>query len=635
MSGAPEGSRKGLRAPKRTHALAVPNIDRRGLALARLDAVLAHLNAQFDAEREMLLPTPAQFTGSKPSISRSSPAPLLEVAAGSEDDPRPQTVGDMLDTADRDRDGLATDLVAEVEWWARELVKADLLTAVLARPEPVARWPWPMSGGGNVLVRLMRAVREPTPNEPTPNEPTGGGGPEGRGWWWPGEAAPLDVARWARDGLNRTSGTARIGDELVDIAERHGFLAFLPAGGPPPAGVALLYLAEREVREGLQRPAVAVDAGRTHHELMVGWKDVPRDGRRHAAAPGEVDFVGGRIELMLPGRPVQMALPMAEQSVSEGAVHLLRELRGPKGLRHWCALQRLFSVEGGRRGWVRWTLDEHLAAMGYRKNTSEDATKRAEIAAEVEQLTQMELVVYDAANVARHRAPLLLVGDRYERLAGSAWRLEGMEIRVNDLLYRGVRDPKTGELGTNWWPIPVELAQLDHVRHSYAIALGMLLAMRFRWDAGDGRRHTRLSGRKLLELAGIPYTDHRAAEAWTKLERELGELERIGMTAPANWIGDPWTLDGICCLSPAAWIEDRTTRQLVPEERPTEDLPRTGAELTSWRKSRAWSRREAARRLGVTSQALDLAEGKPAESLGPKVAAALTRWRGKEGGAKF
>lgn len=632
MSGTPEGARKAPKTSKRTHALAVPDIDRRGLALARLDAVLVHLHAHIDAARECLLPIPATAAGGEPPPRYSSSSRLLQHPAVDGDGSHPLTLGNVLDLADRDRDGLATDLVAEVEWWARDLVKADLLAAVLARPEPVARWPWPTSSaGGAALVRLMRTLREPAPNEPAPNEPAGDGGPEGRGWWWPGEAAPLDVARWARNGLNRTSGPARVGDELVDIAERHGFLAFLPAGGPPPAGVALLYLAEREVREGLRRPAVAVDAGRTHHELMVGWKDVPRDGRRHASAPGEVDFVGGRIELMLPGHPVQMALPMAGQSVSEGAVHLLRELRGPKGLRHWCALQRLFSVEGGRRGWVRWTLDEHLAAMGYRKNTSEDAAKRAELAAEVEKLTQMELVVYDASNVARHRAPLLLVGDRYERLAGSAWRLEGMEIRVNDLLYQGVRDPKTGEIGTNWWPVPIELAQIDHVRHSYAIALGMLLAMRFRWDAGDGRRHTRLSGRKLLELAGISYTDHRAAEAWTKLERELGELERIGMTAPATWTGDPWTLDGICCLAPAAWMEDRTARQLVPEERPTVDLPRTGAELAAWRKERAWSQREAAKRLAVGQAALSKAEAKPEETLGPKVMASLDRWREKGG----
>ena len=445
----------------------------------------------------------------------------------------------------------------------------------------------------------------------------------------------LDVAPWAAPALNRL--VRGFGAEAIEMAERHGSMGGLTvldedgnAHRYPAGGMALLYRAEKAVRAGLRKPVVAIDAGRHHHNLVTGWRDNPRDGKRHSAAPADLSFEAGRVELMLPGHPVQLTLPIKELTgLSEGAIRLLRDIRGAKGLRHWCALQRLFSVEGGRMGWVRWTLNEHLTAMGYQKNTREDPKKRAEAAAEVELLTRMELVVYDASNIARHRAPLLLVGDRFERLAGSAWHLEGMELRVNDLLYAGVRDRDTGKLGSNWWPVPVELAQIDHVRHGYAHALGMILAMRFRWDAGDRRGATRLTGRKLLDLGGIPYTVRRAAEAWGKLRRELAELERIEMIAATVWIGEAWTLDGVCCLSPAAWIEDRTARQLHPEEPPVVALPLNGAELRAWRVARAWSRRETARRLGVTSQALDLAEGKPATPLGAKVSAALARWRAR------
>ncbi len=502
-------------------------------------------------------------------------------------------------------DALVLELAEEVMRCA-ELVSPELRVSVLARPSVVNRWPPALPLERSALRAVLGAAGDP-----------------GDGWW-PGDVAPLDVAQWAREGLNRVRSGA--GDELVTNTEQGTF--YVPPTGYryPGSGLALLFQAEREVREGRRRPAVAIDAGRAHHGLLTGWRDIPRDGKRHAAAPAELTTTGGRVELMLPGHPVQLTLPMDELAgLSEGAIRAIRAIRGAMGLRNWCAMQRLLSVEGGRRGWVRWTLDEHLAAMGYGKNSRDDPAVRANVAAEVELLTRMELVVYDAANVARHRAPLLLVGDRFERIAGSAWRLEGMELRINDLLYDGVRDHKTGELGTNWWPVPVELAQIDHVRHGYAHALGMLLAVRFRWDAGDGRGTTRLTGRKLLDLAGIPYMDRRAAEAWSKLRRELAELERIGMLSPISWDGEAWTLAGVCCLSPAAWIGDRTVRQLAATERPVVDIPRNGAELRAWREARGWSRREAAGRLGLSPGAVDNAENKPEAALGPKVATALAR----------
>ena len=631
---------------KRPHALAVEPPDLAALFAARLDAVLVDAvhNGSAVLPLDAVLVWPLhEREGTRELVIAEWEASLSAGLRGSRsanpatwpaDLPLPLTLGDALAAVKQRRADIAADLAAELERCARALVDPVLVAAVLSRGGALAEdWPWPDGGaGGRALFALIGGAGIGDRDNARVNRVLvrGGGiastlGIFGRQAW--------NVACWAEPALNRVS--PGFGTEQRNMAERYGQMGGLTvldgdgnAHRYPAPGMALLYHAEQRVREGLRRPVVAIDAGRSHHNLLTGWRDNPRDGRRHRAAPAELSFEAGRVELMLPGHPVQLTLPMEELAgLSEGAIRLLRDIRGAKGLRHWCALQRLFSVEGGRQGWVRWTLNEHLTAMGYQKNTREDPEKRAEAAAEVELLTRMELVVYDASNIARHRAPLLLVGDRFERLAGSAWRLEGMELRANDLLYAGVRDRDTGKLGSNWWPVPVELAQIDHVRHGYAHALGMILAMRFRWDAGDGRGATRLTGRKLLDLAGIRYTERRAAEAWGKLRRELAELERIEMIAATVWIGDAWTLDGVCCLSPAAWIEDRTARQLHPEEPPMVALPLNGAELRAWRVARAWSRRETARRLDLPATTLDKAEAKPAAPLGPKVTAALASWR--------
>jgi hypothetical protein len=616
--------------------LAPPPVDLRAVVGERLDAVLATLRAEVASYPDALLAMPAGMDGERSPhdairASREAGRPydgLLQGRYALTGD-RPYTLADGLELVERARAEVVAEVVAEIQRCAAELVEPKLLPAVLARADVAARWPWPEWA---LVLDLLT---------------TG---------YWPGAAAPLEVARWAREGLNaaakRLGEPDRPGDELVADAEdgrlprtwtaraftlppptvddlgRVTFAA--PTVDEPPlrypaAGLALLYLAERDVEAGLRRPAMAIDAGKHHNWLLSGWRDMPRDGVRHRAAGGSAVEMDGRVELMLPGTATQLALPIPMEGLSATAIALLREIRGAKGLRHWCALQRLLSVEGGRRGWVRWTLDEHLEAMGYHASTRADPERRAEAAAEVEVLTKLELVVYDKANTARHRAPLLTVGNRFERIAASKWALEGMELRINELLYGGVRTT-SGELGTNWMPVPVELAKLDHVRNPYAHALGMLLAIRLRWDIGDGRA-LRVTGGKLLELAGIRYTDRRAADAWSKLKRTLDALVGVELLT-YRWDAEPWTLDTLCRISPAGWLMDRMGRGLVPVERPPAVIPRTGAELLEWREGRGWSQRAAAKRLGVSQQALSKAEAKPLGVLGPGLVEALKHLAG-------
>ena len=51
-----------------------------------------------------------------------------------------------------------------------------------------------------------------------------------------------------------------------------------------------------------------------------------------------------------------------------------------------------------------------------------------------------------------------------------------------------------------WW---LEKARIDHVRHPHALALGLILPIRWRWDLTEDTDHIVLTGAKLMEAAGI------------------------------------------------------------------------------------------------------------------------------------
>ena len=72
-----------------------------------------------------------------------------------------------------------------------------------------------------------------------------------------------------------------------------------------------------------------------------------------------------------------------------------------------------------------------------------------------------------------------------------------MQLTINPLLYAGVREPgEHGRLGRNWHPAPVELAQVDDVRHPHTIALGLLLPIRWRLALEEGKDHITLTGER-------------------------------------------------------------------------------------------------------------------------------------------
>lgn len=82
-----------------------------------------------------------------------------------------------------------------------------------------------------------------------------------------------------------------------------------------------------------------------------------------------------------------------------------------------------------------------------------------------------------------------------------------------------------------------------------------MLPIRFRWAwAEEGKDHLVLTGKNLLNAAGIPYDPREPGRTWEKLERNLEELWRIQGLGRWEWdAGAQNTLSGLCRLYPAAW----------------------------------------------------------------------------------
>lgn len=472
-----------------------------------------------------------------------------------------------------------------------------------------------------------------------------------RGWWiLAKKVAVEDLAIWAKPKLNRLKKGSGDFFEKAVKDESFPYIAFrslqdyLASGEMefiddpslpyyrlnidpplPVAGLVYIYKAEKAVKEELLRPAIAVDAGKHHHELLSGWRDVPKDTRKKHS----FSIKDYQLQLIAPGKAIQLTLPLDEDvRLPELMIDLLKKWRGPMGLRHWAALQRLFSVEGGRSGEVRWTLREHMEALGYSASRKERREVQAQVAAEVELLTKFELAVLDKTGTIRERRPVIHVNAKYDRLEGSEWILDGMVFQINPWLYRGVRDEKSKELGSNWFPTSIELAQIDHERFHYAIALGMLLAIRWRWNWQENENlpgydgSITIEGQKLLNLAGIKYKPKEPGRTWNTLENNLEELKRKNCLGRYEWTkGEPWTLKSLCRLWPADWQRDRTIHGLKPLELPPGPTVLTGGELKKWRKAHGLTQAEAAKKLGVSQKTVSAAELKASGAISSSLAA--------------
>jgi DNA-binding XRE family transcriptional regulator len=377
----------------------------------------------------------------------------------------------------------------------------------------------------------------------------------------------------------------------------------------------LVASAELDVQEAQKRPAIAIDAGSVHHELLSGWRDLPKDRKLR-----KIPVQSGWAEIIYPGK--QLGLRLNVQDLPERIVHAVREWKHWQGLRHWAALQLLFT-DAGRTGRIRWTLEAHLDALGYGDRSRRDPKVRATVASEVDALTRMEIAIYHPDGTVRLRGPVLAVTQRGEAMRGSEWRLEGLELVIHPVLYEGVRK-SSGELGRLWAPAPVELARIDHVRFPYAIALGLILPIRWRWDLTEDTDHIVLTGAKLLEAAGIRIQPQHPRRAWEALQENMAELQQVGGLGHFEWeAGTPWSVTGRCRLYQPQWVRERMVHGLVPPDPVPLSIPLTGAELRSWRAARGWTQQEAADQLKVSRRTIIRAEAQADERLPQSIRAAL------------
>jgi DNA-binding XRE family transcriptional regulator len=382
----------------------------------------------------------------------------------------------------------------------------------------------------------------------------------------------------------------------------------------------LVASADLDLREARKRPAIAIDAGSVHHELLTGWRDLPKDRRTRKTPVRD-----GWAEIIYPGK--QLGLRLSVQDLPERIVHAIREWKHWQGLRHWAALQLLFT-DAGRTGRIRWTLDAHLDALGYGKRSRRDAKVRSTVAAEVEALTRMEIAIYHSDGTVRLRGPVLAVTQRGEAMRGSEWALEGLELVIHPVLYEGVRKA-SGEIGRLWAPAPMELARIDHVRHPHALALGLIFPIRWRWDLSEDIDNVLLTGAKLLEAAGIELKVNHNDRAWNTLRENLEELERVGGLGRFEWLDaeDAWTLQGRCKLYQPQWARERMVLGIVPIELPPPPDVLTGGEFAAWRKLRGWTQAEAAQSLNVGLRTIERTESAADEVLRPAIRKAIALYR--------
>ena len=542
----------------------------------------------------------------------------------------PLTINDAIKAIKQGQKWLIDSVCEEINYTATACMDPKTRKQALCRPFVSQEWPWPNREPSGKAIRALLSVLETPPPKEFPHWS------ESPHSLWNPRAAFLDVARWAKTGLNKIQ--KGLGNDFLKRVENRQSFDFLKMTSDKkvlekisPPGLALLFLAEEEVKEGLKRSAIAVDAGRPHHDLFTGWRTASGKHRRTGSIKARYTASEERVELFdrTKNKCVQLTIDAEDGSLQEEIIKALRDTISPEGFKHWAALLLLMSKQGARQGWVRWTMEDHLTALGYSERVRYNQQRLDEIAKVIELFTKIELIVYNPTGTIRAESPLVHVGTRYKRLEKSRWQLDGLELRINPLLYSGVRNMETGKPGNQWFPVPEELAQIDHIRHPNAIPLALLMAIRWHWDLFQGDQHKKyhlaLKGKNLLELADMEVGNTNKKRTWIQLERELDELKNIGLLGHWEWHGQARSQEGVCRFYPAEWLLDRTIRKLRPTETLPLDIPKTGKELRSWREGKGWTQAILAEHIGVSRKTIIRAEGQSDKKLTPSLSKALKK----------
>ena len=525
---------------------------------------------------------------------------------------------------------LAEHLAAEVVRTVDDFVSEDERAAVLRRLElgwrvggrrdesALLRWPLfdehtPIAAAA-ALGRLVALVRRSDAGA------VGGG--------WPVEVAPLDVAKWARAGLdaadrrnivahgNRvTSKTEYAGArDLRWVAEIGGALGEWSFYTPdnewwryPAAGLALVYVARRRCREMSDateaRPPTSfpVDVGtpmqRTSTGLMgadpAGWYS-----RNRAAGRAEVRSRGPDVREMIfrwgdePGRQVTLKFD-TEADLQLPFLAISRRF-GDVAVRDLMALS--FFGWAARRPagdpfW--WWPGEHLEIV----KVQDETRRRRELVARIEELARSTLEVHYKKGdplVGPVVTRLLSQGDTVHRLA------------LHPGLFQGVTT-KDNEPGSYFWQYPIELlarsaaggpvhaaaiqvghllraAQSEHGAGVASIGVAELVA---RLRLGGGRRSDRVVDPRVgAALRGV-LLDLEAMGVIRLVDVERGNLDRCeGVVRFTAGEQQAALFDGDSKIARPAW------------------LPSTGEDVERWQYLAGYTDADAAARLGLSVDTL-------------------------------
>jgi hypothetical protein len=236
-------------------------------------------------------------------------------------------------------------------------------------------------------------------------------------------------------------------------------------------------------------------------------------------------------------------------ALPERVLHAVRAFRSWEGLWHWGALQQSFQ-HAGYLDRVRWTLSEHLERLGIPKGRWGDPALRHAVGLEIDALTALEIVIYNADGTRRLTGPAVAVLQRGERQREDTLTLEALDLIPHPIFREGIRRAD-GTLAKLWAPAEPSVLWLDPRRSPHTLALGLVLPIHWAWAATSRLEAVALTGAQLLEAAGIALPRRSPERAWKALRRALDELVARGALGSYAWApGDPaWSLGARCVLA--------------------------------------------------------------------------------------
>jgi len=381
---------------------------------------------------------------------------------------------------------------------------------------------------------------------------------------------------------------------------------------------ALIYLAEKNVTKEAFAKFTAIPAGNNHSMFIASMASLPKDEMRHRGEKNiSVPEIDGKIELISPNpkKPIQLTLPIDE--FNERMISAIHSLRGSFGLRNWAAILNLFSQEGSRTGRVKWTLDDHLLALG-KPDWRRKPHKRDEISKLIEFFTKCELVIYGSDNKIRARTPLLHIVDgiKIETKTEEIWSVGGMILQISPLIYEGVRNTSNKQLGKDWFPQTPRIAEIDHTKYPYAITLGLILPIRWRWRIGElfnqgtakDEIYIDIKAANLLSAAGINWKQNHQERVWERLELNLDKLIEVGGLKAYQWLGQKNRRECLLRLYAPQKANDHLLNSVPFVESTPPFIPKTGTDLKIWRKSYGFTQEELAENLNLGVATIKRAE---------------------------